>query len=58
VAAYEMSLIFGWIDDYTWFIKQKSISFDEAYAAACECETIAEFKKKYYSYYTYFKHTK
>ena len=56
--AYQMSLIFGWLDDYTWFTKQKRISFDEAYAAACECETIAEFKKKYYSYYTYFKNTK
>ena len=51
--AYEMSRIFGWLDDYTWFAKR--ISYDEAYEAACKCKTTSELKKKYPRFYTFFK---
>lgn len=54
--AYQLSRIFGWLDDYTWF--KTEITYEEAYAAACECKTIAEFKKKYKRYYEYFKRNK
>ena len=54
--AYQMSRIYGWLDDYTWFRSQ--ITFEEAYQAACQCETVKEFKTKYLKYYEFFKRNK
>ena len=54
--AYQLARIFGWLDDYTWF--KTEITYEEAYAAAYECKTISEFKKKYKRYYEYFKRNK